>query len=135
MDIWVKLLSVLGIDLLQSVFPEDFLQLHIRHAQAVVECVQVHVFLVEDLPRNALCRPRQDVRHLQQVLAEALDPEHLRVIDLFLHASTDILRLSEGALVLVLKGKQSPISQCIWFQCSKLLFFIRLQQLDLPPDQ
>ena len=106
-DIRVKLLPILRVDFRDSVPLEHFLELYIRHAESVVERVQVCIVLAQDLLRNALRRLRQDVCHLKQVLAEALDAEYLGVANLLLHASSDVLRLGERPFVAVLQQIRS----------------------------
>ena len=65
MDIRIKLFAVLRVNLCDAVPLEHFLELHVRHAEPVVQRVEVRVVLAQDLLRYALRRLRQDVRHLE----------------------------------------------------------------------
>lgn len=73
MLIGVKLLAV-GVEFDQAVLGEHLLDLDLSHHQAIVQVLQVRVLARHLLLGHALCGLLQDVGHLQQVLAEALDP-------------------------------------------------------------
>lgn len=57
----------------QAVFGENFLDLHLRHHQPVVQVLQVRILRGHFRLRDALRRLLQDVRHLKQVFTETLD--------------------------------------------------------------
>lgn len=74
-------LVLIGVELLavrvhfdQAVLGEHLLDLDLSHHQAIVQVLQVGVLARHLLPGHTLCGLLQNVSHLQQVLAEALDP-------------------------------------------------------------
>lgn len=69
----VKLLAF-GVELDQAVLGEHLLDLDLSHHQAVVQVLQVGVLARHLLLGYALRGLLQDVSHLQQIFAKALDP-------------------------------------------------------------
>lgn len=74
-------LVLVGVELLafrveldQAMLCEHLLDLDLGQHQAIVQVLQVRVFVRYLLLGHALCGLLQDVGHLQQVLTKALDP-------------------------------------------------------------
>lgn len=99
--VWIELL-IQRIDLHQSIALEHLIELCFRHSETLIESFQMCI-LIDFLFRNSFGRWRENIGHIEQVLAEWLNAENLCVFDLFGETFTHVFTVSQRSLVFIIQ--------------------------------
>lgn len=79
---------------------EDLQERGTCQIQSLIEIPQIHIAL-EFILGHSLCGMSQHIGHIDEILAETLDPKDLRLLNLFDQSLAHILPIGQGTLVLV----------------------------------
>ena len=106
MEVRIEFIALGRLDRKETVLREDLLHSFFGHLQTLMKVPVVFLQRFQFLGR-LLGRVRQgemqDVSHFQQIFAEALDAEDLRIADHFIEAYPSVLRFGQRSSVPILE--------------------------------